>query len=61
MAVIDPNSHPAMLRHGLKTGVAAVLAYAVASFFNLKYGYWAALSAVIVMQVYVADSVQMDG
>ena len=59
MAVIDPNSHPAMLRHGLKTGVAAVLAYAVASFFNLKYGYWAALSAVIVMQVYVADSVQM--
>lgn len=59
MAFIDPNSHPAMLRHGLKTGGAAVLAYAIASFFDLKYGYWAALSAVIVMQVYVADSVQM--
>ena len=59
MAFIDPDSHPAMLRHGLKTGTAAVLAFGLASLFNLKYGYWAALSAVIVMQVYVADSVQM--
>jgi len=59
MAFTDPDSHPAMLRHGLKTGIAAVLAYGVACLFHLKYGYWAALSAVIVMQVYVADSVQM--
>jgi len=59
MAFIDPDSHPAMLRHGLKTGIAAVLAYGLACLFHLKYGYWAALSAVIVMQVYVADSVQM--
>jgi len=56
---IDPDSHPAMIRHGLKTGIAAVLAYGVAHLFDLKFGYWAALSAVIVMQVYVADSVQM--
>ena len=59
MSFIDPDSHPAMLRHGLKTGIAAVLAYGVAHLLHLKFGYWAALSAVIVMQVYVADSVQM--
>jgi uncharacterized membrane protein YccC len=59
MHFIDPDSHPAMLRHGLKTGIATVLAYGVAHLLDLKFGYWAALSAVIVMQVYVADSVQM--
>ena len=59
MPFIDPDSHQAMLRHGIKTGIAAVLAYGIAHLFQLKYGYWAALSAVIVMQVYVADSVQM--
>jgi len=48
-----------MLRHALKTAIATVLAYGLAHLFHLKYGYWAALSAVIVMQVYVADSVQM--
>ncbi|WP_432737511.1 FUSC family protein [Maridesulfovibrio sp. FT414] len=45
--------------HGLKTGVAAVIAYYAAELFDLKYGYWAALSAVIVMQVNVADSITM--
>lgn len=59
MPFLDPDSHQAMLRHGIKTGIAAVLAYGIAHLFQLKYGYWAALSAVIVMQVYVADSVQM--
>lgn len=59
MAFIDPDSHQAMLRHGLKTGIAAVLAYGLAQLAELQYGYWATLSAVIVMQVYVADSVQM--
>lgn len=55
----DLDSHRAMLRHGLKTGIAAVLAFALADLLHLKYGYWASLSSVIVMQVYVADSVQM--
>jgi uncharacterized membrane protein YccC len=59
MAFIDPDSHQAMIRHGLKTGIAAVLAYGAARLFHLEFGYWAALSAVIVMQFYVADSVQM--
>ncbi|PKN41018.1 MAG: FUSC family protein [Deltaproteobacteria bacterium HGW-Deltaproteobacteria-18] len=59
MPFVDPDSHQSMLRHALKTGIAAVLAYGIAHLFHLKYGYWATLSAVIVMQVYVADSVQM--
>lgn len=59
MAFTDPDSHQAMLRHGLKTGIAAVLAFTAATLFDLSFGYWAAMSAVIVMQVYVADSVRM--
>ncbi|SDB05626.1 Fusaric acid resistance protein family protein [Desulfonatronum thiosulfatophilum] len=50
---------PDHLRHGLKTGLAAVLAYAVVFVFDLEYGFWGVLSAVIVMQINVADSVQM--
>ena len=53
------SSHQAHIRHGLKTGVAAVLAYVLADLCNLKFGYWAALSAVIVMQINVADSIKM--
>jgi len=45
--------------HGFKTGLAAILAYAVTTVFNLEFGYWAVISTVIVMQVYVADSVEM--
>ncbi len=45
--------------HGFKTALAAILAYAVTIFFNLEFGYWAVISTVIVMQVYVADSVEM--
>lgn len=59
MPFVDPDSHQSMIRHALKTGIAAVLAYGITHLFHLKYGYWATLSAVIVMQVYVADSVQM--
>jgi uncharacterized membrane protein YccC len=50
---------PDHLRHGLKTGLAAVLAYAVVHAFSLEYGFWGVLSAVIVMQINVADSVLM--
>lgn len=47
------------LIHGLKTALAATLAYALTLGFNLEFGYWAVISTVIVMQVYVADSVSM--
>ncbi len=50
---------PIHMLHGFKTGLAAVLAYAVTTVFNLEFGYWAVISTVIVMQVYVADSVEM--
>ncbi|MBI9083491.1 MAG: FUSC family protein [Desulfobacterales bacterium] len=45
--------------HGFKTGIAAVLAYAITTALALEFGYWAVISTVIVMQVYVADSVEM--
>ncbi|TVR01558.1 MAG: FUSC family protein [Desulfovibrionales bacterium] len=47
------------LRHGIKTGLAAVLAYSIVTVFDLAYGFWGVLSAVIVMQINVADSLQM--
>ncbi|MDD4649476.1 MAG: FUSC family protein [Desulfoplanes sp.] len=59
MSFVDPDSNLAMIRHGCKTGFAAVLAYGIAQLFHLEFGYWAALSAVIVMQVNVADSIRM--
>lgn len=54
-----PLFAPEYLRHGLKTGLAAVLAYAVVHAFSLEYGFWGVLSAVIVMQINVADSLRM--
>lgn len=45
--------------HGLKTAFAAVLAYAITTALALEFGYWAVITTVIVMQVYVADSVEM--
>ncbi|WP_027720234.1 FUSC family protein [Maridesulfovibrio zosterae] len=53
------NTHKAHTIHGIKTGAAAVLAYVAANMLDLKFGYWAALSAVIVMQINVADSIRM--
>jgi len=47
------------LIHGFKTAFAAVLAYHITTILSLDFGYWAVISAVIVMQVYVADSVEM--
>lgn len=56
---IPPDSVRAHLIHGLKTGLAAAMAFAVAELLQLHFAYWASLSAVIVMQINVADSVQM--
>ena len=47
------------LRHGVKTGLAATLAYLATLVLGLKFGYWAVLSTVIVMQMNVADSIRM--
>ena len=52
----DLSTH---VTHGVKTALAAVLAYAITAFLALEFGYWAVISTVIVMQVYVADSVEM--
>ncbi|MFV0420877.1 FUSC family protein [Oleidesulfovibrio sp.] len=59
MAYHDPTSTTAHVRHGIKTGIAAVLAYLVTQYWGFKFGYWASISAVIVMQMNVADSLQM--
>ncbi len=45
--------------HGIKTAIAAGLCYGITTFYGLEYGYWAVISTVIVMQVYVADSIRM--
>jgi uncharacterized membrane protein YgaE (UPF0421/DUF939 family) len=47
------------MTHGFKTALAAVLAYTITTALALEFGYWAVISTVIVMQVYVADSVEM--
>jgi len=51
-----PAAH---LRHGLKTGLASLISYEASRALGLPYGFWAVISTVIVMQVYVADSVKM--
>lgn len=48
------------VRHGLKVGLASVLAYAAAGWIGMPYGYWAVITTVIVMQMHVADSIQMS-
>lgn len=55
----DTDSTTAHLRHGVKTGLATLLAWGTAQALGLQFGYWAALSTVIVMQLSVADSMQM--
>jgi len=45
--------------HGGKTALAALLAYAFTLAFGFKFGHWAVISTVIVMQVYVADSIEL--
>jgi uncharacterized membrane protein YgaE (UPF0421/DUF939 family) len=45
------------LRHAIKTGVAAVVCLYLADLFRLPQGYWAAVSAVIVLQSSVGATV----
>lgn len=45
-------------RYGLKTGVAGTMAYLISWWMGSPYAVWAVVSAVIAMQVNVADSIQ---
>lgn len=47
------------VRHGLKVGLASVLAYVVSGWSGVPYAYWAVITTVIVMQMHVADSINM--
>ena len=53
------DSTSSHVRHGVKTGLATVLAYLAAEWLGLTYPYWAPITAVIVMQMSVADSIRM--
>lgn len=50
----------ASVRHGIKTGLAALLSYLVTEWLHLDFGYWAPITAVIVMQTSVAESIEMS-
>ncbi|MDD4731273.1 MAG: FUSC family protein [Desulfovibrio sp.] len=48
-----------MTRHALKTAMAAYLSVLVSIWAGLEYGYWAAISAVIVMQADLGGSIRI--
>lgn len=45
--------------HALKTGLAAVLCYGLTEALHIEFGYWAVISTIIVMQMNVADAIEM--
>ncbi|TVM17977.1 hypothetical protein DPQ33_07670 [Oceanidesulfovibrio indonesiensis] len=47
---------PAQVRHALRVGIAAVVTLVIAEFFNLEQGYWAVISAIIVMHATMGRS-----
>ena len=47
------------VRHGIKVGLASVMAYFISSLAELPYAFWAVITTVIVMQMHVADSIRM--
>ncbi|NDV18350.1 FUSC family protein [Pseudodesulfovibrio sp. JC047] len=59
MSYIKKLIASSQVRHGLKVGVASVLAYVISGFVGVPYAYWAVITTVIVMQVHVADSIHM--
>lgn len=60
MSLTSLDTTPAHVKHGVKTGLACLLAYYTALLVGLPYGFWAAVTTVIVMQFHVADSMQMS-
>lgn len=49
---------PPRVRHGLKTGLATALAYGVTQVLGMTMWQWAVVSALVAMQVTVADAIQ---
>lgn len=49
---------PPQVLHGMKTGFAVVLAYGITQMFQLDMWQWAVVSAVVAMQMTVADAIQ---
>jgi len=47
------------VRHGIKVGLASIMAYIGAGWIGVPYAYWAVITTVIVMQMHVADSIHM--
>ena len=58
MRVILSSLVPPQVRHGLKTGFAVVLAYIITHLLGLDMWQWAVVSAVVAMQLTVADAIQ---
>ncbi len=49
---------PVQVRHGLKTGLAVVLAFIITHIFRLEMWQWAVVSAVVATQMTVVDAIQ---
>lgn len=47
------------LRHGVKVGIAAVVATIASTLCGFEFVYWSSLTSVIVMQLTIADSIKM--
>lgn len=47
------------VQHGVKVGLASVLAYFLSDRLGLPFAFWAVITTVIVMQMHVADSIRM--
>lgn len=48
------------VRHGIKVGLASVMAYFISEQIGVPYAFWSVITTVIVMQMHVADSVRMS-
>lgn len=59
MAFLEKYMTTGHTRHGIKVGLASVLAYYLSYLIGIPYAYWAVVSTVIVMQIQVSDSIQM--
>lgn len=52
---------PQRLRHGVKTALAVALCQAVAVALDLEHGYWAVITAILVMQMDLGNSLKVAG
>ncbi|SIN92353.1 FUSC family protein [Halodesulfovibrio marinisediminis] len=61
MLLLGSRQRTEYIKYGIKTALAALLSYFLASLTDPDLGFWAVISAVIVMQRHVAASLQMCG